>query len=139
MPVTMVLKRTAEGKIITRDGKPSCTCCGTVDCYGLWGPGYDTLPATVTIAVAPIGEFSTEWYEVTVARVAKCFWTSPSPCEFGPYDVDYVRYSGGWIGSVNVCLAAGWVNWNGDKIGANGFTDGPLGVYIGSPTNARVS
>lgn len=50
MPV--VLKTTADGKLITRGGKPSCTCCGCCD-FEISGIG-----AVILAGVGPTGYFT---------------------------------------------------------------------------------
>jgi hypothetical protein len=148
----MTIKLTAAGKVITKGGLPTCTCCGgcvETDCYGDWGPGYDSHPNSVTLTVDPIAGLNTTPYVVTLARVSKCEWTSPGPCAFGPDDIDFVRFDGcefGWSASASVCLVAGYINWVGERgpipvVPGNGneFTDGPLGLYVGGLGNATVT
>ena len=121
-----ILKRNADGKIITRDGKPSCTCCCvTVDCYGLWGPGYDTLPGSVFVAnltgVVLVDENVVHYRHLG----GKCHWHSPS-------HNSQVFFGNGcmWF-AVAHNVTSPYGSWIGHKKGA--FTDGPLGQYVSNP------
>jgi hypothetical protein len=79
----MALIRTiTEGttkRVVTRDGKPSCTCCDT--CIGLWGPGYDTHPNNITLysfgSVTSDSLFRYDkcgWLDASLARQQVQFW-----------------------------------------------------------------
>ena len=56
-----VIKLTTEGKVVTRDGKPSCTCCGGCSCA-------EGMPDTYEVAYT---EFLPP--EI-VTRESSCVW-----------------------------------------------------------------
>ena len=93
----------SSGKVLLKDGKVSCQCCG---CAGLWGPGHDTFPNSVTIS--PLGR--------AVSRISKCDWIN------GGHDfVQFYQLATPpiWRGGSN--------SVQGYKVGV--FSDGPLGDY----------
>jgi hypothetical protein len=51
-----------KGKIIIKDGKVSCACCGCDPNAQLWGPGYDNRPSSIEV-----------WGQ-TLPRVYSCFY-----------------------------------------------------------------
>ena len=140
----MVIKRTPDGKIITRGGKPSCTCCGcaTVDCDGLWGPGYDNLPGDVFVKKEHDKDIL-DW-NLNHYRVTKCWWPTPGYQAHLFYisTSDPGGYPGQDVAAVGPCM---WVViaheepvgsdplvfWNGYRAGS--FESGPGGQYFSNP------
>lgn len=118
-----VIKTNAAGAVITRGGLPSCTCCcASVDCTGLWGPGYDSLPGEVYVAnntgTVLVDENLTHYR----AYGSKCQWHSPS------HNSQVVYVAGCmWTVSAHEVFPSP-VAWIGYKKGQ--FSDGPLGQYF---------
>ena len=134
-----ILKRNADGKIITRDGKPSCECCCThVDCNGLWGPGYDTLPSRVHVVSS--NRPSRVASNLPANRDGKCGYYMRGDLEYGyitywnanPADPVFPPGTSspgsrcGWIMLQSVYSAFVWST----KLGP--WSDGPAGKYYSS-------
>ena len=102
------IKITSGGKVVTNNGKVSCTCCG---CSGPWGPGYDTFPTDLYVD----GIFAT--------RISKCSWYY-----YGGASVTFgLDFPGLWQANQDVPPGVG----KGYKPGP--FSDGPLGNYYANP------
>jgi hypothetical protein len=137
------IKITSNGLIITKDGRPSCTCCGGEDCDGLWGPGYDTHPDTITVTVPALPEpYETVERISVMTRVSKCLWEGSGSCGEGPVEYEYVTYNIGlgWHNRVTICqlpeLGSDYITFVGFKgnppvPGISDFDSGPLGSYVG--------
>ena len=50
-----------SGKVVLKNGKPSCACCGC-DPDAPWGPGYDDQPETIQVL------------DQTLTRIGSCQW-----------------------------------------------------------------
>jgi hypothetical protein len=109
------IKLTAEGKVITKGGLPSCTCCGgcATNCDGPWGLGYDSLPETVEVRFV----FPFEGLASTFTRIGKCAWQANEGAAYGmlQYCVDWQITS---AFTFTVSRPAE-------------FVDGPTGFYYG--------
>jgi hypothetical protein len=109
------IKITAEGKVITKGGIPSCTCC-YCGCDGLWGPGYDSLPETVQVRLF----YPSEGSATTWIRTGKCVWESQDP--YFPGQLGLSNYCVFWETSNSFTGGVGYKDGN--------FDDGPTGDYL---------
>jgi hypothetical protein len=115
------IKLTAEGKVITKDGLASCTCCDF--CAGLWGPGYDDFNNTYNMP--PVAVITSS--EMT--RVNKCSWVReelPEDCVFSSC-IAYVVFVPATEITVPYWFFYSSEGYEGGKLGD--FEDGPAGVY----------
>ena len=104
----MATIRTAGGKIVTKEGKPSCACCDCT-CPEYWGPGYDTLPSTISARI--VSDLGDE--EIgTADRIGSCLWS-------GSFDLSKVLHS-------SPCIW--WLGWRFMYAGKQGAS--PIGSYF---------
>ena len=110
----MTIKRTSEGKIITRDGKPSCTCC--CPCGGLASANDLQLSIDVTSFHGIETLVESPWFG---AKISACVWIHGS-----------TQSNVQWVCATNMWVCA--ENTDGGVVlgyRAAAFVDGPAGDY----------